>query len=52
MTQDWLLTLLAMMSPYLLAATIVVLALTRKPTQSERVRRAAETSTTGATAPR
>ena len=41
MTRDWLLTLLAM-SPFLLAATIVVLALIRKPAQTEHVRRTAE----------
>ena len=41
MTRDWLLTLLAM-SPFLFAATMVVLALVRKPTQNERVRRTAE----------
>jgi hypothetical protein len=34
MTRDWLLTLLAM-SPLLFAATIVVLALFRKPAQNE-----------------
>ena len=41
MTRDWLLTLLAM-SPFLFAATMVVLALIRKPAQYERVRRTAE----------
>jgi plastocyanin len=35
MTRDWLLTLLAM-SPYFLAATIVVLALIRKPALNEQ----------------
>jgi hypothetical protein len=43
MTRDWLLTLLAML-PYFLAATIVVLAITRKPMQIDRVPRAAEAS--------
>ncbi|MDF3039904.1 MAG: blue (type 1) copper domain protein [Thermomicrobiales bacterium] len=37
MTQDWLLTLLAM-SPYFLAATIVILALIPKPAQIEQDR--------------
>lgn len=41
MTRDWLLTLLVAMSPYLLAATIVVLALTRRPGPNERVHRTA-----------
>ena len=46
MTQDWLLTLLAMLSPYLLVAAIVilVLALSPRPTQGDRVRRSAETN--------
>ncbi len=36
MTRDWVLTLLALSSPYLLAATIVALALIRRPTQNEQ----------------
>ena len=44
MTRDWLLTLLAM-SPFLFAATMVVLALIRKPAQNERVGRTAEART-------
>jgi hypothetical protein len=43
MTRDWLLTLLAL-SSYFLAATIVVIALTRKPTRPERIRPSAESS--------
>ena len=41
MTRDWLLTLLAM-SPYFLAATIVVLALIRQPAQIEQGRPVSE----------
>jgi hypothetical protein len=37
MTRDWLLTLLAM-SPYFLAATVVVWVLIRKPAQIEQGR--------------
>jgi hypothetical protein len=40
MTRDWLLTLLAM-SPFVFAATMVVLALTRKSAQNEGAGRAA-----------
>jgi hypothetical protein len=43
MLRDWLLTLLVI-SPYLLMATIVVLAVIRKLIQSDRIRRAPETS--------
>jgi len=43
MTWDWLLTLLAVTAPYLLAAPIAVLAVARRPTRHDRVRRAAET---------
>jgi sorbitol-specific phosphotransferase system component IIC len=43
MTQDWLLTLLAI-TPFLLVATIVVLAAILKLIQNERIRRASETS--------
>ena len=44
MTRDWLLTLLVLFSPYLLAATgaIVILAVTRRPAPSDRVRRTVE----------
>jgi hypothetical protein len=41
MTRDWLLTLLVM-SPYLIVATIVALAVIRKLIQNERIRRASE----------
>jgi hypothetical protein len=43
MLRDWLLTLLVI-SPYLLMATIVVLAVIRKLIQSDRIRRAPVTS--------
>ncbi len=36
MTRDWVLTLLALSSPFLLAATIFALALIRRPTQNEQ----------------
>ncbi len=44
MTRDWLLTLLVLFSPYLLAAigAIVILAVTRRPAHSDRVRRTVE----------
>jgi hypothetical protein len=42
MLRNWLLTLLVM-SPFLLMATIVVLAVILKLIQSERIRRASET---------
>jgi hypothetical protein len=34
MTQDWVLTLRALASPYLLVTTIIALASVRRPTQS------------------
>ena len=43
MTRDWVLTLLAI-SPFLFAATIVVLGLTWQPIQNARARHAAKTS--------
>jgi hypothetical protein len=46
MTRDWLLTLLVVMAPFLLAATIVVVTVIRNLIQNERIRRAAETSVT------
>ncbi len=44
MTRDWLLTLVVLFSPYLLAATgaIVILAVTRRPAHRDRVRRTVE----------
>ena len=36
MTRDWVLTLLALSSPLLLAATIIALASIRRPTQNEQ----------------
>jgi hypothetical protein len=46
MTRDWLLTLLVVMAPYLLGATIVVVAVIRNLIQNERMSRVAETSAT------
>jgi hypothetical protein len=43
MTGDWLLTMVVT-SPFLLVATIVILAVIRKLIQNERFRRASETS--------
>ena len=44
MSRDWLLTLLVVMSPFLLGATIVIFAEIRQLIQDERTGRAAETN--------
>ncbi|MFL5758500.1 MAG: hypothetical protein ACJ789_02110 [Thermomicrobiales bacterium] len=44
MSGDWLLTLSVVMAPFLLGATIVVVAMIRNLIQNERIRRTAETS--------